>query len=52
MRFAFLTLGILLIIAWVCAFVLFHVVGAMIHLLLVFAVIAFIIHLVSRPRSA
>lgn len=52
MRFLFLTLGILLIIAWICAFVFLHVVSAMIHLLLLFAVIAFIIHLVARPKRA
>lgn len=52
MRFIFLTLAILLIIAWLCAFLFLHVASAMIHLLLLFAIIAFIVHFASRPRHA
>lgn len=52
MRFIFLTLAILFIIVWLCAFVFLHVASAMIHLLLLFAIIAFIVHFVSRPRHA
>ena len=50
MRFLFLTLAIILIVAWICAFVFLHVVSALIHLLLLFAVIAFIIHFAARPK--
>lgn len=52
MRFIFLFLAIILIIAWLCAFVFLHVASAMIHSLLLFAVIAFIVHIVSRPKNA
>lgn len=52
MRFIFLALAVLLIIAWLCAFVLLHVASAMIHLLLLLAIIAFIVHFVSRPKTA
>ena len=53
MRFGpFLVIAFLLIILWVCAFVLFHVASALIHLLLLFAVIAFVIHLVAGPKRA
>jgi hypothetical protein len=52
MRFIFLALATLLMIGWLCAFVFLHVASAMIHLLLLFAIIAFIVHLVSRPKNA
>ena len=46
MRFIFLALFIFLLIAWVCGFLVFHIAGGLIHLLLLFAVIALIVHLV------
>jgi hypothetical protein len=52
MRFLFLALAILLMIGWLCAFVFLHVASAMIHLLLLFALVAFIVHLLARPKSA
>lgn len=52
MRFIFLALALLLLFAWIGAFVMFHVTAALIHLLLVFAVIFFIIHLVSGSKSS
>ncbi|MFZ0638554.1 MAG: lmo0937 family membrane protein [Candidatus Acidiferrales bacterium] len=53
MRFGpFLAIALILIVVWICAFVLFHIASALIHLLLLFAVIAFIIHLVSTPKRA
>jgi hypothetical protein len=52
MRFLFLALAILLMIGWLCAFVFLHVASALIHLLLFFAVVAFIIHLVTAPKRA
>ena len=53
MRFGpFLGLAILLVILWAGGFVFFHVAGGLIHLLLVFAVISFVVHLFSGPRTA
>lgn len=53
MRFGiFLILAILLFIAWIGAFVAFHVAGALIHLLLLFAIISLIIHLFTGRRTA
>jgi hypothetical protein len=48
MRFLFLILFFVLLLGWVGGFLVFHVAGAMIHLLLVLAVIALIVHLVRR----
>jgi hypothetical protein len=48
MRFGpFLGLAILLVVLWAGGFVVFHVAGFLIHLLLIFAVISVIIHLFS-----
>jgi len=41
-----------LLIAWVCGFTVFHAAGALIHLLLVFAVISLILHFVLGTRTA
>jgi hypothetical protein len=43
-------LFVLLLIAWISGFTVFHVAGAMIHLLLVFAVISLILHFVMGGR--
>jgi len=51
MRFIFLVLALLLFFAWIGAFVVFHVSAALIHLLLLFAVIFLAIHLVSGRKS-
>lgn len=51
MRFIFMVFFVLLLIAWICGFVVFHVAGALIHLLLLFAVIALILHLVVGRRT-
>ncbi len=52
MRFGpFLIIAVLLFIAWICAFVLFHVVSGLIHLLLLFAVIAFVAHFFTGSRT-
>lgn len=45
----FMILFIVLLIAWICGFALFHVASAAIHILLIVAVISLIIHFV-RPR--
>ncbi|MBB6146329.1 hypothetical protein HNQ77_004301 [Silvibacterium bohemicum] len=47
----FLILALVLILAWVGGFVVFHTAGFLIHLLLVFAVISIIFHFL-RGRSA
>jgi hypothetical protein len=52
MRFGiFLLLAIMLMIVWVGAFVMYHVAGALIHLLLLFAMIFLVIHLFRRSKS-
>lgn len=45
-------LFIILLIAWLCGFVVFHVAGALIHLLLIFAVISLILHFVMGRSAA
>jgi hypothetical protein len=45
-----LTLGVILLIAWLLGLVAFHVTSWAIHLILVLAVIAFLVHLVSGRR--
>ncbi|MGA2736063.1 MAG: lmo0937 family membrane protein [Bryobacteraceae bacterium] len=42
----FLTLFIILVVLWVLGFVAFHVAGALIHLLLILAVISLVLHFV------
>ncbi len=44
-------LFIILLIAWITGFSVFHVAGAMIHLLLIFAVISLILHFVLGRRA-
>lgn len=41
-----LTIAVVLFILWLLGFAVFHVAGALIHLLLIVAVIAIVIHLV------
>jgi hypothetical protein len=53
MRFGpFLIIALLLLLLWVGSFVVFHVTGGLIHLLLLFAVIAFVVHLFTGSRTA
>ena len=47
----FLILAVVLVIAWIGGFVVFHTAGFLIHLLLVFAVISIIFHFL-RGRSS
>jgi hypothetical protein len=47
----FLILALILILAWIGGFVMFHTAGFLIHLLLVFAVISIIFHFL-RGRSS
>jgi Family of unknown function (DUF5670) len=52
MRFGlFLVLALILLALWVGSFVIFHVAGALIHLLLLFAIIALVIHLFSGAKA-
>lgn len=44
----FLWIGVILAVVWVLGYVAFHVASGLIHLLILLAVIAFIIHLMRR----
>ena len=46
-----LLIGIVLFVLWILGFTAFHVAGGLIHLLLVFAVISIIWHLVAGRRA-
>jgi hypothetical protein len=46
-----LTIAIILFVAWVLGFFAFHVTAGFIHLLIVLAVIAFVVHLLTGRRS-
>ena len=48
--FLFLVLFFLLLIGWLLAWVAFHVAGGLIHLLMIFAVIALILHFLRGGR--
>jgi hypothetical protein len=48
--FLFLVLFFLLLIGWLLAWVAFHVAGGLIHLLIIFAVIAVILHFLRGGR--
>ena len=52
MRFIFLLLALVMFFAWIGAFVVLHVSAAMIHLLLILAVIFVIVHLFSGRQTA
>jgi hypothetical protein len=47
----FLTLFIILLLAWIFGFTLFHVTNFMIHILLIVAVIMLILHFVRPGRT-
>jgi len=52
MRFGlFLGIALVLLVLWVGSFVIFHVAGALIHLLLLFAIIALVIHVFTGDKS-
>lgn len=48
----FLVLFFVLVIAWLFSWLLFHVAGGLIHILLVVAVVSLILHFVRGGRSA
>ena len=47
----FLVLFVVLLLGWLIAWAAFHVAGGLVHLLLVVAVIALILHFVRRART-
>ncbi len=47
----FLILGIVLFVIWIAAFVAFHVSSFLIHLLILFAIVSFIMHFVAGRRT-
>ena len=49
----FLILFLVLLVAWFAAWIMFHVAGALIHLLLIVAVISLVLHFLRRktPNS-
>jgi uncharacterized membrane protein YfcA len=52
MRFVWLLLAFLLVFVWIGSFVLYHVAGLAIHVLLILAMISIIIHLFSSKKRA
>jgi hypothetical protein len=48
----FLILAIVLVLLWAGGFMLFHVSSLLIHILLIFAVISLVMHLISGRRAA
>jgi len=53
MRFGpFLAIALLLLVLWVGGFLMFHIASGLIHLLLLFAVISFVLHLVLGTSTA
>jgi hypothetical protein len=48
----FLAVALLLFILWIGGFLFFHVAGFLIHLLLVFAVVSLVIHLLTGAKTA
>jgi hypothetical protein len=53
MRFGpFLVIALLLLIVWAGGFLMFHIASGLIHLLLLFAVVAFVVHLFTGSRTA
>ena len=52
MRFVFLAVAVILFFSWIGAFVVFHVAAALIHLLLIVAVLFFLVHLFTGRRAA
>lgn len=53
MRFGpFMVIAFLLLLMWAGGFLLFHVASGLIHLLLLFAVISFVAHLLTGTSTA
>jgi hypothetical protein len=45
-------LFLVLLVAWIGGFTVFHVAGGLIHLLLLFAIISLVLHFVTGARTA
>jgi hypothetical protein len=50
--FIFMGLFVVLLVAWFFAWVVFHVAGGLIHLLLLFALVSLVLHLFAGRRTA
>jgi len=48
----YLIIALLLLVMWAGGFMMFHVAGSLIHLLLLLAVISFVVHLVTGAKAA
>lgn len=48
--FVWLAIAVLLLFAWIGSFIVYHVAGFLIHLLLIFAVIALVMQLFTDRR--
>jgi len=48
----FTILFVVLLVAWLMGFTVFHVAGGLIHILLIFAVISLVLHFVGGTRTA
>jgi hypothetical protein len=49
--FVWLGIAVLLIFAWIGSFIMYHVAGFLVHLLLIFALISLVIHVFSGGRG-
>ena len=47
----YLAIFLVLLLAWIMGFLAFHIAGALIHLLLILAVISLIVHLVRGAQA-
>ena len=47
-----IAIGIILLLLWAGGFLMFHTAGFLIHILLIVAVVAFILHFVTGRRTA
>ena len=49
--FIWLVLALLLFLAWVASYIVYHVAGILIHLLLVFALLSLLVHIYSEIKD-
>jgi hypothetical protein len=49
--FVWIAIAVLLLFAWIGSFIMYHVAGFLIHLLLLFALISLLIHLFTGKRA-
>lgn len=47
----FTVLFVILLLAWILGFGVFHVAGALIHILLIVALISLVLHFIRGPRA-